>query len=117
MNDSLEATSPSFSGLAADKSRREIPQVFTDRPEELLRHFGRPNFVGVRKIVATGRSRSSQAGEQSRMQPQGITHIVESNTVGQLRKDQRHHMTPSTIGPNFVFYSGFPSQLGNQEGW
>ncbi len=49
------------------------------------------------------------------MQAQGIAHIVEPDAVGELRVDQRHHMTPGTEGAGPFFHSGLARQLGNQK--
>ena len=49
------------------------------------------------------------------MQAQGITDIIESDAVSQLRIEQRNHMTPRAEGADFLFHSRFASQLGNQK--
>ena len=85
MNRPLEPPDKSFPRFATDEARREIAQVFEHRPEELLRHRRRADFVGVGQIVAAGRSGSPQAGQRTRMQAQGITHVIEPDAVSQLR--------------------------------
>ena len=115
MNRSLELASKSLPSFATDKARREIAQVIEHRPEEFLGHLRRAHLIGVGKIIAAGRSRSSQARQRPRMQPEGITHVVESDAMGQLRIQQRDDMTPRAERPNFLLYARFPRQLRNQK--
>ena len=46
--------------------------------------------------------------ERTGVQTQGIAHIIESDAVGQLRKEQRQHVTPRAEGANFLIHSRFP---------
>jgi len=84
-------------------------------PEEYLGHVGRSDLVGVGKVVAGGRRRASDAGERARIQVQGITDVVESDTMSQLRVTQTDNMTQRTKGSGLFIDFGLPSYLGNQE--
>ena len=117
MNGPIELPGKSLPGFPADKTRGKIAQVFEDRPEEFLSHLGRPDFVRVGKIIATGWSRSSQAGQWTGMQAKRITHIIDPNAVSQLRKQQRDDVTPSTKGADFLLDSRFSGEFWNQEVW
>ena len=52
----LEPMHESFAGLAAGKARVQRLEMIEHRPEELLGHAGIALLVGVRKIIAAGRS-------------------------------------------------------------
>ena len=84
-------------------------------PEEFLGHLAGANFVGVGKIVAAGRGGPPQTGQRTRMQAQRITHIIEPDAVSQLRVEKANYMAPRTEGADLLFYSSFPSELGNQK--
>src|SRR5262245_15400200 len=114
VNRTLEPAGKSFAGFTTDKTRREIAQVFQDRPEESLGHLGGSDLVGVGKIIAAGRSRPSQAGQRTGMQVQRITHIIESDAVGQLGIEQGDDVAPRAEGANFLLNSRFSSELWNQ---
>ena len=115
MNGALEFAGEALACLAADKTRGQIAQVFEDRPEKLLCHFRAPHLITIRKIVARGRRGATDAGQRSAMQPQGITYVIETDRMGELRVEQRDHMTPRTITPALSVDFGFTCELGNQE--
>ena len=63
-------------------------------PEQFFGHLGRAMPVSVRQSTATGTLGTSHSGQFSAMQLQTIAQVVESETVGQLTKEQAHHVTP-----------------------
>ena len=92
----LEPADKSLAGFAADKARGQITQMLEDRPEQFLGHLRRPYFVGMREVVAAGRSGPSETGQRPRMQLQRIADVIETDAVGQLRIAQGNHVTPRT---------------------
>ena len=113
VDDSLEtARQPEAS--PAREARLERLQMFQDAPEQLLGHRRIPMLVGMRKIVAAGRRRPTQRRERPRMQTQRVTDVVETQGVGQLRKEQSHDMAPGTKGAGFFIHPGFSGQLGHE---
>ena len=89
--------------------------MFKDGPEEFLGHLGRTHFVRMGKVVAGGGRGSPDAGQWTRLQAQGITNVVESDAMGELRVDQRHHMTPRTEGAGSFIHFCFTGNLGHQK--
>jgi hypothetical protein len=49
------------------------------------------------------------------LQAQGITNVVESDAVGELRIDQLYAMTPGTEGAGSFSHLGCVSELGHQK--
>ena len=116
MNHALELAGKSLCRPAPlTKSGDNIAQVLKDRPEEFLSHLCRAHFVRMRKRVAGGGRRATNAGERPRLQTQGIAYVVEPDAVGELRVDQRHHMTPRTERAGFFSRFGLPRKLGHQK--
>ena len=115
MNRAAKFPGEALAGRAAEKARREIAQVFEDRPEELLSHFGGADFVGVGKIIAGGSRGPAQTGERTRMQAQGVTDIIETDAVGQLGIEQGDRMAPGTEGADFLIHSGITGEFGNKK--
>jgi len=111
----LELAGQSLPASAADEIRGQQTQVLKDRPEEFLRHLCRAHFVRMRKRVAGGRGSATDAGERPGLQAQGIAHVVKTNAVGELRVDQRHHMTPRTERAGFFSRFSLPRNLGHQK--
>ena len=69
----------------------------------------------MREVVAARRRGSAQTGQRTRMQPQGIANVIETNAMSQLRVKQRNHVTPGTEGPGFLIRLGLASNLRDQE--
>src|SRR5437016_3960651 len=77
--------------------------MLQDAPEQLLRHGGIANFVGVGKAVAAGRSRSPDPGQPAGMVPERVADVVQSDRVGQLAVQHGYDVAPRTEGPGPVF--------------
>src|SRR2546422_6996732 len=56
----LELARKPLGRLAADKFRRQVSQMFIDRPEQLFSHDGVTDLVGVREIVPGGDRKSTR---------------------------------------------------------
>ena len=81
MDEALEAEGEPGAMVAAESGLQSL-QMFQHRPEKLLGHFRIAPAVGVRKRVF-GRWRGpAQCRQRSRVQTQGVAHVVESQTVG-----------------------------------
>jgi len=70
--------------------------------------------VGVRERVLVRRNRSARCRQRHRVQTQGIAHVVESRTVGQLGVEQADDMTPGTEGAGVISHTGLASQERHQ---
>jgi hypothetical protein len=88
--------------------------MIQDWPKEFLRQFGRPYFVGMRQAVSTWRSRTTQSGDRSGVETQGVTNIVQSDRSRKLSVYHGNDVTPGTENPSSMISTGFPSQLGNE---
>ena len=98
--------------LACSKSRSNALQMPERRPKKFFRHLRISNFVGMRKVITTRNRRSANRRKRTRMQFQGVTDIVESNAMSQLRIQQRNHMTPRTEASSTIFNARLFRQLG-----
>jgi len=89
-------------------------QMLQDAPEQFFGHGCVPNFVCVRQVVPARGSGAAHRRQWSRMQPQGVTDVIEAQGVGQLRKKQTDHMAPRTKRAGLIFNTRFSRQLRNQ---
>src|SRR5438445_811223 len=86
---------PELSATATGpEARRQAFQMAQNCPEELFGHGGRADFIGVRKAIAARSGGPAQRGQRTGVKMQRITNIVESQGVGDLGVQQRHHVTP-----------------------
>jgi hypothetical protein len=115
MNRPLELPRKAFACLPADETRRQDSQMLQHRPEKLFGHLGWAHLVGVGEGVAIGRGGTTQTGKWSRMQPQRVADIIESDAVGELGIQQRDQITPGTERAGFILNPGRPRQLGNEK--
>src|SRR5713226_1281396 len=99
---------------AASKTRTELLQVLQGLPKQFLSHDRVTLAIGIGKRVALGRSGSTNRRERSRVKRQGVTNIVEAQTMSHLREEQGQHMTPRCISPRVIRHTSFPCQLRNQ---
>ena len=63
-------------------------------------------FIGVRKVVAAGRSRPALGRKRAAMQSQRVTDIVQTDRVSQLRKEHADQVTPYAEGSRHRIYAG-----------
>jgi len=96
------------------KTGVEFFQMAQDGVEEVLGHLGGAFAVGGGKRVLAGRGRAAHGRERSRVQPQGITDIVEADGVGQLGIEQAHDMAPRRERPGAFDDPSIPRQFGHQ---
>ena len=61
------------------------------------------------------RDRATDAGEWTGLQAQGIAHVIESDTVGELRVEQADDMTPRAEGAGFFIRFGLAGIPGHQK--
>jgi hypothetical protein len=54
-------------------------------PKQLLGHLGGSLPVGVGKPVAAGCPRTANVNQRTRVQLEGITHVIQADAMGQLR--------------------------------
>jgi hypothetical protein len=94
-----------------DKPGRLFSQVAQHRPNEVFGHRRRSLPVGMGKAVATGRRGPTEAGQRPRVQLEGITHVVETEAMGQLGIDLAHDMTPRREGARLVLGPRRPGDL------
>jgi len=117
MDDAPEAPGHSLAPVAAGKTGLESLQMVEHRPENLFRQAGVSFLVGVREIIAAGRSGRPQRHKQTTVQSQPVADVVEANGMGKLRINQADQMAPRTEGARFLVHAGLPRQLRNQMRW
>src|ERR1017187_6408807 len=98
----------------ATKARTETLQVLQGLPKQFLSHEGVALAIGIGKGVAFGRGRSTNGREGAGVQGQRVANVVESQTMGQLREEQREHVTPRRVSARVVLHASFSGQLRNQ---
>ena len=54
------------------------------------------------QAIAAGGSRPANRGQRSGMQLQGITQVVESEAIAELRLQQAHHVAPGFEGTRLI---------------
>ena len=91
-------------------------QVGEHFPEKLFRQGAVALFVRVAERVTRGRSRSAHRPECRHLESQGITHVVESKGVADLRIEHRHHVTPRAERAGLVIDPGLPCEFRHQVG-
>ena len=110
MNGALETVEQALALSASGKARVRSLSA-QDRPEQLLSQGGVAMFVGMGEIVAGGRRSPSQRGERSRVQAQRVTDVVETDGVGELGIDQRHHVAPRRKRAGLLIHARVARQL------
>src|ERR1019366_706125 len=96
------------------KTRTEIVQVLQSLPKQFLSHDRVTLPIGIGKRVALGRGRSTNRRDGSRVQGQSVANVVESQTMSQLREDQREHMAPRRVSARVILHASLSGQLRNQ---
>ena len=89
-------------------------QVLQSLLKELLSDDRVALAIGIGKRVALGRNSSTNRREGSRVQRQSIANVVEPKTMGQLRKEQREHVTPGCVGARLLLDASLSRQFRNQ---
>lgn len=112
-----EAADHPLASAAISKFRGKRLKMTQNRPESLLGQNRLPLFARVGKPVATRRGSPTKSREGAAMKLQGITHIVETNGVGQLGVEHCHDMTPSGKRPADLIHSGISRQRRHEVGW
>lgn len=102
--------------VLAGKGGLERLQMTEHGPEELFGHFRIASAVGVREGVFAGGRGPAQGRERTGVQAQGVAHVVETQSVSQLRVEQTHDMAPRPEGAGVIFHTGLPRQFGHQVG-
>jgi len=97
----------------ATKARTEILQVLQRLPKQFFSHDGVTLPIGMGESIAFGRS-SPRIAERGRVQRQSVTSVVEAQTMGQLREEQREHMTPGGKSSRVILHASLAGQLRNQ---
>ena len=80
------------------------------RPEELLGHVRVALPVGVGEGVLARRGGTANGRQRTRVQPQGMARVVESQLVGELGVEQTDHMDPRTKRPGLDLHPGVLGQ-------
>ena len=69
--------------------------------------------------VAGRRRGAAQRPQRRRPQPQAVAHVVQTERVGQLRVEQRHHMAPrrerARLGVNAVLAGELRDEVGRNQ--
>ena len=92
-------------------------QVFKHRPEQPFSQRRVPMLIGVREGIAAGRGGPPQGRKRPTVEPQGITDIVKTNGVGQLRKEHADHVTPGTEGAGLGIHPSLSRKFRYQMRW
>ena len=80
------------------------------RPEEFLGHLP----VGVGEGVPARRGGPRDRRKGTRVQPQRVANVVESQGVGQLGVEEADNMAPRTKCAGLSVYPGVPGQLRHE---
>ena len=94
----LEATGQATVTATRTKLWTKRLKVAEDAPAQLFDHIAVAVLVGVGKRITAWCNRSSYRSKLSRVMTQAIANIVQSNRVGQLRKQKTDDMTPRREG-------------------
>ena len=97
--------------LAGAEAWLHAAQVRQDSPEELLRHAGIADLIGMREAVFAGWGCAPNAREPADMMTQAVADVVQADGVGQLAVKQGDHVAPGAEGPGLGFHAVFPGQL------
>jgi hypothetical protein len=95
------------------KARGESLKVSKHSPEKLL---GQNSLARMGESIATRRGRAANCRERTTMKPQRVTHIIQTNGVGQLCVEHRHHMAPSRKRSAGFVHPGLPRQPRHKMG-
>lgn len=87
------------------------------RPENILSESCITLLVGVREIIATRWGCTAQRYEQSVVQAQPVTNVVETDGVGELCVDQADQVAPRAEGASLFVHAGLLRQLRDQIRW
>src|SRR6516225_12193231 len=96
------------------KSRRKLLEMIQHCPEQPFSERSIAALIGVGKIVTAGRSRPAQGRKWTAVQPQRITDVIQTDGVGQLRKEHADHMTPGAKGSRHAIHAGLPRKFRHQ---
>lgn len=99
------------------KAGRKAAQVIEHPPKELLGHGSGPDLVGMRKAVAAGSNRATNARQRAGMQAERIANIVETQSVSELSEEHRYHVAPSRVTAGFILRAGGSAQFRDQVIW
>jgi len=114
MNQALELAGKTLSACATDETWDNWPKCSKTAQKSFSP--SRPDALCPHGKGCCGWGRGSpDAGQWTRLQAQGITNVVESDAMGELRVDQRHHMTPRTEGAGSFIHFCFTGNLGHQK--
>jgi hypothetical protein len=104
MNCPLEATGQATVTAAGTKLRTKRLKVAEDAPKQLFDHIAVAVLVGMGKRITAWCNRSSYRSKLSGMMTQAIANIVQSNRVGQLRKQKTDDMAPWRKGARLLVH-------------
>ena len=105
-------------GTASEsKLRMRLLKQGLDLPEELLRHAGATDLVGMGKAVAARRGASAQGGQGSAVIPEGVADVVQADRMGQLGIHERDHVAGGAERAGLFVDPVLPCQLWNQISW
>ena len=113
MNRATEPGDAPFA-LTPRKARPNAVQVAQRVPEELFGHLRWSMAVGMRQGIARRRPRPADSGQWPGVQPQTVTNIIEPNGMSELRKQQRHDVTPGTKVAGSIGRACAAGQLADQ---
>lgn len=111
MDDAPETMRQAATTPAGGKVRLHALQVLEGAPEQLFGHRGVASLARMRHTVATRGRRAADARQPADVMTQRIAHVVESDRVGHLRIQQRHHMAPRAERTRHRFHAGLARQL------
>ena len=100
--------------VARSKSRRQGLQVRQHFPEQLFGQLRIPLPVGVRETILARRGRAPNRRERTGAQSEGVTHVIETQTVRYLRVKQTDDMTPRAERAGLSLTAGSARQLRHQ---
>jgi len=94
VNGLAETASYAPSATSLRKVRRERIKVTERGPKKLFGQLGLSLLARMGESVSAGRSRPANRGKRSTMEPQRVTHVIETNGVCQLGVEHGNDMAP-----------------------
>ncbi len=98
------------------KARGQCLKVPKHSPEKLLSQNGLALLARMGEPVTTRRGRAANCRERATMKAQLITHVIESDRVGQLRVEHRDDMASRGKRPARFVHPRFSRQLRHELG-
>jgi hypothetical protein len=114
MNEAPGETKSEAWRVATGEAGLERLQMIEHGPEQVLGQIRIAGAVGVRERVSAGWRGPAQSRERTGVQPQRVTHVIETQGVRQLGVEQADDLAPRAERAGMVLDAGVARQFGDQ---